>query len=130
LARSVKPKKIPEWLSDRSLVFPHRKGHICVWLCSVCGAPYFYFPDGKTHGGPERGIDPRYSREFEGPCWKSIEYGVKCATPKGKRVLIHRGVPNPPQPDQPDLEGIQRIIETRGGRRPGKGQQRTERRAR
>jgi len=111
-----KPKAYPEWYAEVERNFQGRP--VCVWKCSGCGAPYFFPQEGEQHAGPSRrGTDRRYSVPIQGPCWRSVEYGVKCATPKGWRVLYHEGVPNPVQPDQPDLENINTIIATRGGRR-------------
>lgn len=39
-------------------------------------------------------LDPRYGY-FRGPCWRSRVYGIKCVTPKGLRVLYHKGAPWP-----------------------------------
>ena len=115
MPRVTKPKAYPEYLFDKR-AFPFHR--VCRWLCSGCGAPYFYLEVDGVHGGPTyRAGDRRYSTPRQGPCWRSVEYGVKCVTPKGWRVLIHEGVPNPAQPEQPDLENIETIIATRGGRR-------------
>lgn len=76
---------------------------MCLWLCSVCGSPeYFAQRDGK-HGRPDDAVDGRpHLAARVGPCWRSKEYGVKCATPKGERYIYHEGMPPTPQPDQPD----------------------------
>jgi hypothetical protein len=91
--RKVKPKVIPAWLYDLkggamgSPLFPFA---VCLWLCSGCGAPYFFRQYGSRHGGPGLRIieHPEWSPAL-GPCWRSKEYGVKCVTPRGARVLYH-----------------------------------------
>lgn len=111
-----KPGSYPEWLFDPVRMFPGRR--MCLWVCSGCGAPYWYPQDGTRHGGTRgRGVDPRFAAPAQGPCWRSQTYGVKCVTPKRTRVLLHEGTPNPAQPEQPDLTNIETIIATRGGRR-------------
>lgn len=88
---------------DLAKAFPLKATTICLWLCSVCGAPFYYGQQDGAHGGPtKRASDRRYSAPMQGPCWKSKEYGVKCATPKGWRVMYHEGAPNPEQPEQTD----------------------------
>lgn len=91
---------------------------MCLWICSGCGAPYWFPQEGTKHGGPrERSLSPRFSVVSEGPCYRSYIYGVKCVTPKGRRTLLHEGTPNPAQPEQTDLENINQIIASKGGRR-------------
>lgn len=97
--RKKKPAAFPEWLfdlkrgSNGSPLFDYP---VCLWLCSGCGAPYFYRQDGDRHGGPAWRIKehPEWS-PYQGPCWRSSEYGVKCVTPKGVRVLVHEGFDPP-----------------------------------
>lgn len=118
MPRVTKPKAYPEYLFDERAI-PYKR--VCRWLCSGCGGPYFFPEKDGQHGGPRnRAGDRRYSTPMQGPCWRSIEYGVKCVTPKGWRVLYHEGVPNPVQPEQDDLTNIETIIATRGGRREDK----------
>jgi hypothetical protein len=103
---------------DLTKVYPFKARTMCLWLCSGCGGPYYFAQVDGAHGGPNaRAQDRRYSQPFQGPCWRSKEYGVKCVTPKGWRVIFHEGAPNPEQPNQPDLPNIETIIATRGGRR-------------
>lgn len=99
-----KPGKYPEWFFDKTRAFPHHAEHICVWLCSACGSPEFFFSADGKHRGPRRGLDPRYSAPIQGPCYQSREHGVDCTTPKGWRVRYHAGAPNPAQPEQTDAQ--------------------------
>lgn len=91
--RVKKPGAYPDWLFEKDgpkgPLFPWP---YCVWTCTGCGAPYFYRQRAGKHGGPAWRIKdhPEWS-PFEGPCWRSHDYGVKCVTPRGVRVLVHEG---------------------------------------
>ena len=94
-----KPGAYPEWLfreADAWTLELKQGIKHCLWTCSGCGAPYWYRQAGVKHGGPAWRIKdhPEWS-PFEGPCWRSTEYGVKCVTPRGARVLTHEGFDAP-----------------------------------
>lgn len=93
-----KPAAYPKWLFDHDEAFMRPgDGQHCLWLCTSCGAPYWYPRTATKHGGPAWRIKghPEWS-PYEGPCWRSREYGVKCVTPRGVRVLVHEGKDQPP----------------------------------
>lgn len=99
MARKVKPKAFPEWLFDMKQGgggVPLFEYPVCQWLCTGCGAPFYFRQRGDRHGGPAIRIKehPEWS-PFEGPCWRSREYGVKCVSPRGVRVLVHEGFEKP-----------------------------------
>lgn len=103
--RKRKPGAYPDWLfqpkgGTRGDLFDYP---VCQWTCTGCGAPFYFRQRGK-HGGPAWRIKdhPEWS-PFEGPCWRSREYGVKCVTPRGVRVLVHEGF------DPPD-EGLMKAL--------------------
>lgn len=91
-----KPGEYPAYLFDAEKLFDWA---YCIWLCSGCGAPYYFRQTGSNkHGGPvDRLADRRYSDYLVGPCWRSRTYGVKCVTPKATRVLYHQGEEPPEQ---------------------------------
>ena len=98
-ARVKKPGEYPDWLFDLEggglgrALFPYK---VCMWRCT-CGAPYFYRQvDKGRHAGPYWRMPdhPEWS-PAEGPCWRSHQYGVKCTTPKGARILTHEGYDPP-----------------------------------
>lgn len=115
MPRKVKPKAFPEWLLEGG---PHPAGlfdyPVCRWICTGCGAPYFYRQKGTRHGGPPWRIKgrPEWS-PFEGPCWRSHDYGVKCVSPKGVRVLVHQGCIQPGEELMKDLAANARRVRAR-----------------
>lgn len=94
-----KPGEYPEWLTTPDPERPLFPYPICTWVCTGCGAPFFFRTRAGKHGGPAwRIIDHPEWSPYEGPCWRSREYGVKCVTPRGVRVLVHEGR-DPPDSD-------------------------------
>jgi hypothetical protein len=92
---------------DLEAAWPGKGSLFCLWLCSECGAPYYFRKKegGKKHGRPPAepmtGYVPIATLQHEyvgfvGPCWRAHQYGVKCATPRGGRILYHEGYSPPP----------------------------------
>ena len=80
---------------------------VCLWTCS-CGMPSWYLQHDDKHGGPEpRASDKQYAFA-QGPCWRSGQYGSKCATPKGWRIISHEGAPNPSEEIIAELKQVEK----------------------
>lgn len=116
-ARKKKPGEYPAWLfreKDAWTLELQQGIQHCMWVCSGCGAPYWYRQVGDRHGGPVWRIrdHPEWS-PFEGPCWRAAEYGVKCVTPKGVRMLVHEGFDGPSEELMKELATNARRVRAR-----------------